>query len=326
VGRFQGEAILNALRNSVAFQTGLLSDLAEAVVFIEGIGRDKISDLTTNIIRNPLVAYTKEQCTLHGVPLQNVAGAPSWNPPQARWESRYVELPMIGDKPVVLVPKYSVRRRLSLESQEFYNHHMINFLKAEYEESPGLARVFRSGRRRVYKKDVKERHPFVKDELAQFVIAHLEVLERYKQLKSAQGALGNRDFEEDFDERAFAQALKDRLRQVASGNAAASEYHSIMTGILTFAFYPDLIYPVKEREIHTGRKRVDIVFTNAAQDGFFHRMHTSAETRSSHIFIECKNYSYDVGNPELDQLGGRFGHQLPQSMELKERPEAATTT
>jgi hypothetical protein len=54
---------------------------------------------------------------------------------------------------------------------------------------------------------------------------------------------------------------------------------------------------------------VDIVFTNAALDGFFHRMMELPQTRSLFAFAECKNYAQDIGNPELDQLAGRFGHQ-----------------
>lgn len=310
VGAFQGDLILQALRKSVAFKTGLLSDLAEAELFIEGIGRDKISDLTTNVIRMPLAVYTKSQCDLHGIATRRVATPAAWSLDRARWEARYTELPLIGKKPIILVPKYSVRRRLSLDSQEFYNHHMLEFLQSEYElGTSSLVHVLKSGKRRVYKKDVRRRHPFIKDELAKFVIEHPEVLERYKKIKGAQGALKNADFDEEFDEKAFAGILKDRLCGVPAGNESAGEYHSLVTGILTFVFYPDLICPIKERELHEGRKRVDIVFTNAAREGFFHRALAAPQTRSTHVFIECKNYSYDVGNPELDQLSGRFGHQ-----------------
>lgn len=310
VGSFQGALILDALRKSVAFKTGLLSDLAEAELFIEGIGRDKISDLTTNVIRGPLIAYTKTQCELHGVPLRMVATAPCWDPSKGAWESKYVELPLIETQPIILVPKFSVRRRLSLESQEFYNHYMIEFLKSEYESrDASLTNVLRRGRRRIYKKDVKQRHPLIKDDLAKFAIEHPEVLERYKKIKSAAGALSNEDLDEEFDEAVFAQVLKARLSEIASGNSAASQYHSFAMGVLTFIFYPDLIRPTKEREIHEGRKRVDILFTNAALDGFFHRMMELPQTRSLYVFAECKNYAQDVGNPELDQLAGRFGHQ-----------------
>jgi hypothetical protein len=82
----------------------------------------------------------------------------------------------------------------------------------------------------------------------------------------------------------------------------ASRYHSFMYGVLTFLFYPDLINPVKEHEINQGWKRVDIKFTNADEAGFFRRMAESPQTRSVIVFFECKNYSRDLGNPELDQI------------------------
>ena len=288
----------------------MLSDLAEAELFIEGIGRDKISDLTTNIIRGPLLSYTKSQCDLHDVPTRNVSTPPAWDAERTRWAARYAPLPMIGRKSILLVPKYTVRHELSLESQEFYNHHMIEFLKSEYQNGEsGLVHVLKSGRRRVYKKDVKERHPFIKDDLAKFVTEHPDVLESYKKLKGAQGALTPTELEEGFDEAAFADALGSRLAAIPSGNDTAGAYHSLAVGLLTFLLHPDLIWPIKEREIHEGRKRVDIVYTNAARDNFFHMVMVAAQTRSTHVFVECKNYSTDVGNPELDQLTGRFGHQ-----------------
>ena len=77
-----------------------------------------------------------------------------------------------------------------------------------------------------------------------------------------------------------------------------------MESLLTALFYPSLTKPVKQQEIHEGRKRIDLTYTNVATHGFFHwlSMHHSA----SHIFIECKNYGREIGNPELDQMGGRF--------------------
>lgn len=62
--------------------------------------------------------------------------------------------------------------------------------------------------------------------------------------------------------------------------------------------------PHREARIHAGRKRVDLKFTNQAQHGFFHWVAQHYPAPS--IWVECKNYAGDPGNPELDQLAGRF--------------------
>ena len=207
---------------------------------------------------------------------------------------------------------------------------MIEFLRQEYENSDsGLVHILKDGTRKVYKKAVKDRHPLIKNDLAAFVRDHPEVLERYKKLKGAEGALEVDELDRFFDERVFANVLIERLQQIPGGNAAASEYHSVMIGICTFLFYPSLTIPVKEKEIHEGRKRIDIKFTNAARDGFFATVMRSPQMRGISVPIECKNYTREIANPEMDQLQGRFGHTrgffgilLCRDMDNKERIRA----
>ena len=67
-----------------------------------------------------------------------------------------------------------------------------------------------------------------------------------------------------------------------------------------------MINPKKGQEINEGRKRIDIMYTNAAQDGFFHRVMTAPQIAALKIPVECKNYTKDAENPEVDQLTGRF--------------------
>jgi hypothetical protein len=246
------------------------------------------------------------------VPVANIG--PVWSVDNNDWQATPIHLPISNHRPVLLVPKYSVRRSLSLNSQEFWNHHMSEFLKQEYLDSrSALVQVFKTGKRKgqeyVTKKSVQERHPFIKDDLAAFVNNHPEILEIYKQIKGAKGPLENEDFEEGFDETAFARALINQLALIPTGDATASQYHRLMMGICTFLFYPNLIRPIKEAEQQQGRKRIDIRFTNAAQEGFFLRMIQAPQTRALSIPIECKNYTKDIANPEFDQLTSRFGHQ-----------------
>lgn len=270
VGEYKALDLANALINSRAFETGILSDVSDAELFIPGVGPDTISDLVTNVLRGLLAEYTATQCALHDIPTtQTTLLGPSWNIVRRDWEATTYNLPSLEGRPILLVPWVSVRRRLSINSQEFYNHHMVSYLQSEYlNAGRALVETLKNGRRRVTKKSVKENHPLIKDDLAAFVRDHPEVLERYKALKGASGPLNIEDFEPDFDEVALAQALSERLAEINSGGDEAGVYHSVMLGICTFLFSPNLITPVKEFEQHQGRKRIDIKFTNAAANGF----------------------------------------------------------
>jgi hypothetical protein len=328
VGANKSTLLGEALSNSRAYHTGLLTDVAETELFIYGVGRDTISDLTTNIIRGKLAEYTLEQCELHNVPVQDVRTiGPLWNPVRLDWEAQTYRLPTHNERPILLVPKSSVRLQMSIDSQEFYNFHMIEFLQAEYLNAGGaLVRSFKNGNQKVYKKDVKEIHPFIKDDLANFVRDHPEVLEQYKEIAGSKGPMENWQLDKEFREDLFAEILINRLQEIPGGTADANTYHNLAIGISTFLFYPDLTNPIKEYEQHEGRKRVDIVFTNAASDGFFHRRLSAPQTRSLSVFFECKNYTREVDNPALDQLSGRFnvrrGHfgvLLCRNMDDRER-------
>lgn len=94
------------------------------------------------------------------------------------------------------------------------------------------------------------------------------------------------------------------LKNLQAGKANASEYEELIEKILSVVFYPSLCHPKKQHSIHNGRKRIDITYTNEAREGFFYWL--SRHYAAGLIFVECKNYSGNVANPELDQLAGRF--------------------
>ena len=304
--------LYTALRRSRAVQTGLMSDLGETDLFVDGISRDGISDLTANLIRGPLVRYTQEQCKAWDIPLQaNVAADHAWDPILLRWNPVITSLPVHNNDYIILTPKYSVRRTLLLNSQEYYSHHVVNFIQdQQLLTGGGLVRTLKDGTKRVFKQDVKEDNPFSKDFLASFSQQHPQVLERYKEiyakLPGADGAPTNSQLDREFDECVFARSLIEELRDIPPGFDAATRYHRFMVGVIEFLFYPGLIFPEVEPKLHQGRKRLDIWYTNAASSGFFQTVLSNPRHAAALVAVECKNYGRDIGNPEFDQLSGRF--------------------
>ena len=111
----QAEQLFEALRDSAAVRTGFISSLEESELMIDGISHDKISDLTTNILRAHLADYTFAQCNLHSIPIREVAMPPCFNTDSMEWESRYLHLPVYRGLPVLLVPKSIIRRNPAYE-------------------------------------------------------------------------------------------------------------------------------------------------------------------------------------------------------------------
>ena len=94
------------------------------------------------------------------------------------------------------------------------------------------------------------------------------------------------------------------LQAMRKGKAHAKQYENIVESLLTQLLSPSLENPQNQVRINGGRKIVDITLDNHATSGFFH--YIALNYNAPHIIVECKNYSGDPANPELDQLVGRF--------------------
>jgi hypothetical protein len=310
IGAMQARQLFAALAASSAVRTGFLQSLEECELMIEGIARDKLSDLTTNVIRQHLAHYTQDQCSLLNIAVRSVAMPPCFDRESGEWQSRYLDLPVWQGTPILFVPKVFVRYDTAYEAGDYYNRYVLDYLRAEaLTAASALVHTLKNGRRIVFKKDLKRHFPFSKQFLYEFSRVHPEVLVRYRD-DLAQVERRDRRAEVDpVDETTIAAALATALVAIPPGNDHASSYHTFIVGAVEFLFFPQLIYPRKEEEIHEGRKRIDLVMENSARSGSFADLPMIRNYPTAHVFFECKNYGREVGNPELDQLSGRFSRE-----------------
>ncbi len=310
IGTMQAGQLFAALQGSTAVQTGFLRSLEECELMIDGVARDKLSDLTTNVIRGHLAQYTLDQCNLFGIAVRPVALPPCFNRNTGQWETRYLDLPVWEGRPILLVPKFFVRYDPAYEAGNYYNRYVLDYLQAEaLTATSALVQTLKSGRRVVYKKDIKREFPFSKQFLYEFSRAHPEVLRHYREDLAQIERRDRRSEVDPVDETTIAAALGAALPTIPPGNDHASMYHNLIIGAVEFLFFPQLIYPRKEHEIHEGRKRIDIVMENSARSGPFADLALIRNYPNAHVFFECKNYGREIGNPEIDQLAGRFSRE-----------------
>jgi len=314
MGTGLADKMWQALTASGAVNTGLITDLEDTALMIDGIASDVISDIVTNIIREPLLEYTIEMCNQHGIPLQLRRTRKIWNAQGKKWEQKDMLQPIVDGQRLMLVPKAIVRKSISYDAGQYYGKYLLEQLQEE-DMADGLIRILKNGEHRPpTKKSIKERFTVgengkinEKEQNRNLTPQRLDVLGRYKEEinENPKPALSHNEIAEQEDTPApdWDKLLQDLL-DVEPGRDEVKKYEKAVQALFDALFYPWLMFPLPQTRLNNGRKIVDITYTNVAQDDFFQWVKSIYP--AGYIFVECKNYSTDVGNPELDQLAGRF--------------------
>lgn len=279
------------------------------MLLIPRVGIDIVSDVTTNIIRGPLIEYTQEQCRQLEIPLvTDVPSGPMWHPARREWVTQFVDLPMTTTGKLLLVPKAIVRRTSLYSMQEYYRHYMLEHMqREELKAGSALVTMLKKGPK-VHKSDLIEKYGSDKNAIIEQTLKYPAVLDEYRREKGRQSflPLSHEDLESvEGDAPVDWDKLLYNVTSLPTGTDDASAYERAIEALLTALFYPDLVHPIYQHEIHDRRKRIDIKYTNMGRAGFFAWL--SKHYTAPQVFVECKNYGGKVANPELDQLSGRFG-------------------
>jgi hypothetical protein len=313
LGPEKAKQIWNAFRRSKAVKSGLLSDLEDTVLLIDGVSVDILSDIVTNIIRGPLISFTQRVCEEYGIPLiDDVDSGPVWNPNTKSWNQDFVRLPMPDDEKLILVPKSIVRIDMDYSVEKYYRHYVLERLKEEeVARNTGLVQILKTGKNKgkkiVYKKDVEAKYGTeAKAVSIKQTDENPDLLAQYKADNSGPTpALSHRQIADaQGTEPPDWENLLKRVSSLRPGKQDAYKYEDAITDFLTALFYPVLVDPETQTPIHDGMKRVDITFTNYARSGFFEWL--ARHYSCSYVFVECKNFGKELGNPEIDQIAMRF--------------------
>jgi hypothetical protein len=123
-----------------AIKAGLkeITHFEEIGIIREGIGADRISDITAGIIRKYLALYTKDVCERHGIQT-SVARYPRgyYDVSAERWLPLEIDLPKnsYNGRPILLIPRKYLRSLPTINAEDFWEYCYCNeneTLRAEY--------------------------------------------------------------------------------------------------------------------------------------------------------------------------------------------------
>ena len=134
VGTWIWESLINDLE--ALLRIGLLRQIEDLPMFVNGIDRDITSDITTRIIFSALADFTAE--IVHRYP-EFSSGAHRleafqrqvWDPIGLAWTYKQVMLPVAAGKPLLLIPRDWARPTLLMSAGRYYETSVLGFAQLE---------------------------------------------------------------------------------------------------------------------------------------------------------------------------------------------------
>lgn len=151
---------------------GIFQWLGALPLFVEGFGADRMSDMTTGIIRGHLIDFTEEmmqqysQFSTNGHHLETHT-LQVWDLTANQWVERTANLPSAGGHPILLVPKEWTGKGLELYGRRYYNCQALGYIQQKLQVNNP-----RSGK--VAKKTLEKQYPEI------YPINRKTTLEAYK--------------------------------------------------------------------------------------------------------------------------------------------------
>ncbi len=234
----------DALARSEAANSGLLEDLEDTILMVEGVSIDLISDITTCLIRRQLIEYTQSVAQEYGIRLTSgVAGGPIWDPVRHEWnDGEFFSLPVASSGRLLLLPKAIVRRKLEYDQEEYYRDYIVEYLReSEIAANGELVQLLKDGTPRVTRKSIEQKYGTGKAMIVSTTLAKPTLLERYRQSKV--GKPSTPLLHEDFAELTESaqpnwEQLLAAVTAVPSGPAGADQYHDAIERLVSALFLP----------------------------------------------------------------------------------------
>lgn len=111
IGRAKAEEVLSLFDRISYYRDHGFRHFEEIQLFVDGIGKDRISDIACNFIKSFLIDYTFQECRALGIELKNAVVPNVYNPSSRSFEDVNANVPVhpTTGLPVLLVPKRWLR-------------------------------------------------------------------------------------------------------------------------------------------------------------------------------------------------------------------------
>ena len=304
IGKEQAAEVLRLFETIPEYSQFGFTHFEVIQLYVSGISKDRISDISCNYLKSFLIDFTIEQCEMHGIPTQLVKLDSIYNYRSNSFD-RDVKLrlpvnPHNGE-PLIFTPKRWLRFSPWINFEDYFKT--------------------ACPRDEIFNPD----EPIDRVKILQYNRDHYDAVERYIQLKDKTAAdCRNDPLFSQIPALSARRKLAEMLK-LPSGkeDGADAKYESICTDLMATLLYPHLDFAQAQSRTESGRHIRDLIFYNNRSIDFLDEIFADYGNRQ--LIFEMKNVA-KIDADHLNQLNrylqtgiGNFGifltrHPLPSAM------------
>ena len=292
IGQAKADEVLALFETVPLYNQRGFRHFEELQFYVDGISRDRISDIACSFLKSFLIDYTQDQCRALGIPMSSHDGIQVYS--DRNYEFRVengVELPANPGTgiPILVVPKRWLRFVPWISYDDYFKSHCPQDDIAHEGEELTRVKVLNFNRANYGVVDayVKEKERTAQDCQTDPLFTQIPIVSARRKLAE--------------------------LRKLPTGKDgnADKKYEDVMCQLLPSMLYPYLDFAAAQSRTDSGVTIRDLIMYNGQQDPFLRGLFDDYQSRQ--IVFEMKNVA-EVGREHIDQLNryltdglGKFG-------------------
>jgi hypothetical protein len=292
IGRNKAIEVLELFKRIPQYQKNGFRHFEEIQFYVDGISKDRISDIACNFLKSFLIDFTIDECRRLGVPLHSSNVPDLYDYRNNRFgEARGIDLPLNPEtsEPIILVPKRWLRFTPWINYDDYFNDYCP--LDDISHEPTKIDRIqvllYNRDNFGVVDEYVKEKERTFEDCHNDPLFSQIPIVSAHRKLK-------------------FIQRLK-----TGKTDNADRDYEDSVCEMLPSLLYPQLDFASVQSRTEGGSQIRDLIFYNNNSHPFLEEILNAYASRQ--IVFEMKNVA-EVNRDHVNQLNrymtdslGKFG-------------------
>jgi len=283
----QANAVLEVFSRIPAIVKHGFTHIETIQLLVDGIAKDRISDIFCSYTKSFLIDYTAEVSTQIGLPLTDVSVSGVYNPSTHDFGNVSANLPVHPDtkQPILLVPKRWLRRIPWIGMEQYIELYYKQEIAKSEADIPARMKVVLHNRDNfgVIESFVSQRELQHADCLSDPLFAQIPVLSMKRHHAAIQKILAGKT------------------------DGADKKYEDAVIAMLASAFYPALDFAQDQVRTDSGAHIRDMIFYNTQSTIFLRELASTYKTRQ--IVVELKNVR-ELSAEHVNQLNRYLAHDF----------------